>query len=529
MTRKLVLGVAVAVVVMAGLLPILAMAGHSLSAEFRSGFVYYRALFSSGRAWNLAAHSLALSSVTTLLTLLVGVPVGIFLGKSDLPLRRLLLLILAIPLVIPPYVLAVCWSNILGRGGVAERWFGHAIAARGSEWLFGLGGCVLVLATTLLPIVVLITATQLGSVEASHEEAARLAAGWPRVLWHITLPLIAPGLSLAAVLVFLLSLGEFGVPSFLRFEVFPVESFAQFSAFYNFDAATAAALPLGLVTLVLLLFEGLLLRSRVYALRQGRKATRESVIALGSRKPLLLMLFSLAVFVFIVLPLSLLVIRSMAPGAFLQAINHAGESLIRSVIYAAAGATALLVTGFLCGYLIETRALLFWRNLDLLTIFLFALPGPVIAVGLISLWNHKLTNFVYATPLIIMLGYLAQYTALTSRMTASFLAHVPRSMEESAQVAGAHWGRRLLRIVVPLVRRGLLAAWLVGYVFCLRDTGMTMLVYPPGHDTLPVRTFTLMANGTAELIAALCILMVGAALLPLILLGVTFRSAPRAA
>jgi ABC-type Fe3+ transport system permease subunit len=203
MTRKVVLGLAVAVVAVAGLLPILAMAGHSLSAEFRSGFIYYRALFSSGRAWSLAAHSLALSSLTTLLTLLVGVPVGIFLGKSDLPLRRLLLLILAIPLVIPPYVLAVCWSSILGRGGVAERWLGHTIAARGAEWLFGLGGCVLVLTTTLLPIVVLITATQLGSVEASHEEAARLVSRWPRVLWHITLPLIAPGLSLAAVLVIL--------------------------------------------------------------------------------------------------------------------------------------------------------------------------------------------------------------------------------------------------------------------------------------------------------------------------------------
>jgi iron(III) transport system permease protein len=529
MNRKVVLGVAVAVVIVAGLLPIIAMASHSLRAEINTGFVYYRTLFSSGRAWSLAAHSLALSFLTTLLTLMVGVPLGIFLAKSDLPLRRLLLLIFTIPLVIPPYVLAVCWFNVLGRGGMADRWLGPALAAQASEWLFGLGGCVLVLTTTLLPIVVLITATQLGSVEASHEEAARLVAGWPPVLWHITLPLIAPGLSLAAVLVFLLSLGEFAVPSFLRFEVFPVESFAQFSAFYNFDAATAAALPLGLVTLVLLLLEGFFLRRRGYALRQGRKATRESVIALGSRKSLLLILCGLIVLVLIVLPLSLLVIRSLVPGAFVQAINRAGESLVRSIVYAAAGATVLLVTGFLCGYLIQTRALPFWRNLDLLMIFLFALPGPVIAVGLISLWNHKLTNFVYATPLIIMLGYLAQYTALTSRMTASFLAHVPRSMEESAQVVGAHWGQRLVRIIVPLVRRGLLAAWLVGYVFCLRDTGMTMLVYPPGRDTLPVRTFTLMANGSSELIAALCILMVGAALLPLILLGVTYRSAPRTA
>lgn len=87
-------------------------------------------------------------------------------------------------------------------------------------------------------------------------------------------------------------------------------------------------------------------------------------------------------------------------------------------------------------------------------------------------------------------------------------------MEEAAQVSGAHWVRRLLLIAVPLVRNGLVAAWLVGYLFCLRDTGMTMLVYPAGHDTLPVRTFTLMANGTPELIAALCILTIASALVP---------------
>jgi iron(III) transport system permease protein len=54
----------------------------------------------------------------------------------------------------------------------------------------------------------------------------------------------------------------------------------------------------------------------------------------------------------------------------------------------------------------------------------------------------------------------------------------------------------------------------VGYIFSLRDTGITLLVYPAGHETLPVRIFTLMANGSPELIAALCILLITATLLP---------------
>ena len=94
-------------------------------------------------------------------------------------------------------------------------------------------------------------------------------------------------------------------------------------------------------------------------------------------------------------------------------------------------------------------------------------------------------------------------------------------MEEAAQVAGAGWFRRLVFIVAPLARRGLLAGWLVGYIFSLRDTGITMLVYPAGYETLPVRIFTLMANGSPRLIAALCMIMITATLLPVGILWMT--------
>jgi iron(III) transport system permease protein len=68
-----------------------------------------------------------------------------------------------------------------------------------------------------------------------------------------------------------------------------------------------------------------------------------------------------------------------------------------------------------------------------------------------------------------------------------------------------------------------MAAWLVAYIFCLRDLGITMMVYPPGHDTLPVRIFTLMANGAPSLIAALCVILIAATVLPLGLLGLVLK------
>jgi iron(III) transport system permease protein len=198
-------------------------------------------------------------------------------------------------------------------------------------------------------------------------------------------------------------------------------------------------------------------------------------------------------------------------------------------LLAAVGATALTVLGFFVGYLIHTRALPVWRAVDGGTVLLFALPGTVIGVGLIALWNRPATNFIYGTPLMILLGYLAQYTALTGRVTVAGLTLVPASMEEAAAMAGAGWLRRLGGIVLPLVKRPLLAGWLLAYIFCLRDTGITMLVYPPGYDTLPVRIFTLMANGAPNLIAAACVLMIATTVLPLLGIALVARVRERSA
>jgi len=523
MCKRAVLLTVVIILVVVGLLPVLVMFAKTLVTDGHFSFASYKALFSSGRQWVLLWHTLALSSLTTVLATLIGLPLGILLARTDLPLRRTLAVLFVIPLLIPPYVTAVSWFHILGREGFLSQLLGPAVGARTSGWLFGLPGCVLVLFSTFLPIVILLTMTYLKTVSPHLEEAGKLVGKWPRVLRQITVRLIMPGVLLGAMLVFLLSMGEFGVPTFLRYSVFPVESFTQFSAFYNFEAATAATIPLGVITLGLLAVERIFLRSKTYQLRPAGTDHQFPRIDLGSGRLWLFAIVSVLSFLIVVLPLLALVIESFSLSAFRGAFSRAGDSLVRSLTYAAIGASLLAIVGFFCGYLIHTRSLPLWRGVDSLTIFLFALPSTVIGIGLTTLWNRPSTNLIYATPVIIIFGYLAQYTALTSRITVTSLAQIPPSMEEAAQTAGAAWLRRTGFIIAPLAKRGLIAGWIVGFIFCLRDTGISMMVYPPGHDTFPVRIFTLMANGPPSLIAALCVTLVAATLLPLGILGFAFR------
>jgi iron(III) transport system permease protein len=521
--RAILIGAVLAFAAVA-LLPLVGMLARSLVVDGKFSFELYAKVFSSPvQQWALIANSLVLALVTAALALAIGMPLGLLLGKSDVPARRAAAMTLTIPLLIPPYTLAVCWFNVLSPSGLLGKILPSPVAQAAWTWFFGLPGCVLVLVNALMPIVLILTMASLRTVNPRLEEAGRLIAGWGGVLRYITLPMILPGVVFGTVLVFLLALGEVGVPLFLRYPVFPVQSLIHLSAFYEFGAATAAATPLLVVTLVVLYLEYRWLRDRAYTVKPAISAKAISRIPLERYRTWAALLVALYALVVVVIPMLALIAQAASSSAWLDAWTKASDSLGRSLAFAAIGATILMILGFILGYLVHNRSLRLWRALDASTLLVFALPGSVIGVGLIALWNRPSTAWIYATPIIIVLGYVAQYTAVTTRITMSALANVPSSLEDAGQMVGAPWLSRVWHIVMPAAKPGLIAAWIIAFIFCVRDVGVSMLIYPPGADTLTVRILTLMANGAPSLIATLCLILIAVTLAPLALLGLLLR------
>lgn len=333
-------------------------------------------------------------------------------------------------------VQVVAWLSIVGRagllGGVLPDVWSREVAAA----FFGLFGCTFVLTSAFMPIATLLTIAFLRNVNPELESAGRLVSAWPGVLTRITLPLVAPAIAFAAVIIFLLSLGEIGAPLYLRFPVYPVETLTQFAAFYDLRAATVTATPLLLVTLAVL---GLQTRLHKRVLQLGRRTPRgEAVqITLGAwRMPLFALVLAFAAVV-VALPLGALAIQSLSVETYGLALARAGDSILRSLAFAAAGASLLAVLGFFWGYLAERRTRFLWWTNEWIALVLLALPGSVIGIGLISLWNTKATSLIYASPAILILGYLAQYAILPVRVVAASLHAVPRSLEQAAWLSGA--------------------------------------------------------------------------------------------
>ncbi len=502
--ETVVLWLCVALVAIAGLVPIAAIAVESFRHNGHFSFNYYRELISAARFWPLLGNSIRLALATTAVCGLIGVPAGILFAKSDLPLRSGFMWLLTVPFVLPPYFVALGWARVVARIGQSA-----------SDWLFGFGGCVLVLSSVFLPITMLLTFASSSNVDRRLEEAARLVSGWPGVLRRVTLPLSAPGIAFSLVLVFLLAMGELSVPSFLRYPVLPMLSFTQFTASYNFGAATAAAVPLAVIAFVGVLVESVFLRDRDY---RFQSTGHTLFISLRYWKNPLAALVAAFCFALVILPLSALFADAFSPAAMHEAMQRAGASVVRSVMYSSVAATILMALGFLLGQVMLSRP----RErpiLNFLTLALFAIPGTVLSIGLVRLWNTPSTWFIYATPALLILGYTAQYCAVTTRLSLAGLMLIPTSLDEAGRLSGAMWVRRLFWISIPLSARTLVCAWLAAYILCLRDVPIALMAAPPGADPLSARILTLMANGAPPMIASLCLIMAIASLIPLAILA----------
>jgi len=499
MTQRQLSTVVVVLLGLLGLMPILFMIGSTLFEQHTLSFHAYEVLFSDSSLWRSFQHSILLAFTVATATTVVGTMLAVLLSKTNLYFRFIWLILLITPLLIPPYILAYGWYGLLGR----QSELGHI--------LFGFWGTSFVLFSVYLPIPIFIVSLFLRHVNPKLEEAGLLYCNWRCVLTRITIPLILPALVFSFLLVLMLSIGEFSVANFLRYDIFPMESFIQFSAFYDFKTATVYTMPLVLIVILVLLLQFLF--SKHHTLNAHYQNNKQISLPKHIQIPVIamLLLFILSIVGFPFFG----ILKYIDTQSFLLALEHALPSLSRSIVYTFLGASLLAFFGLFAAYIMQYKTTKYWYFLQSFILFLFVLSSITLGISLILFWNHSFTNFIYATPLLLLLGYLMKYLFLSTQVIKLKFAEIPSSMIESAQLTGASWYQILWGILLPLVKEALIFAWFIGFIFTLRESTLSMLLAPAGSSTLPTYIFTQMANGKEATIASLCLIMILTILLPL--------------
>ncbi|MDR4509824.1 MAG: iron ABC transporter permease [Candidatus Brocadiaceae bacterium] len=501
------------------LFPIVWMFGNSVYEQGAFSFSYYHDTFFTQKYVMVIARSLILASATTVFSAFAGIPAGFFLAKTDFPLKTFFKVCFFIPLIVPSYTIGIAWTNILGKAGflnqLLSRYFFLAPQSI-YDFIYSVYGAAFILSINLFPLIMLMTEYALKNVPSHLEEYGLIQGSFFQVQKGIVFPLILPSIFSGMMIVFVLSLSEFGVPSLLQQNVLITQIFTEFSAFYNEKAATAIALPLIIITTAVCVCERYIMRGKSYEII-GKGASHSTITYhFPWLKGAGFVFFTLIFLLYIVLPFCSLFFGIQTFAVYRDAFPMAKKGVINSVLFGCIGASVLTVIGFFLGYASEKTR---WKGKQEMASFIwifFAIPATIVGVGLIKLWNRPDGFFplIYGSLWIIIMGYVIRFTPLASRIMANFFRNIPQSMEEAGVITGASWFRTISSIIVPLQKNGILATWVIIFIFCIGELGTTILVYPPGHETLPIALFTVMANSPEDIVSALTVILIFMTLLP---------------
>jgi iron(III) transport system permease protein len=467
-------------------------------------------------------------------------------SRTNVPAPALFRVTATLSYLSPPFLTAIAYVNLFSPNAGLINVLLRDVA--GAPWLtfnvFSMSGLVLVTVLHTFPFVFLLASSALESVDASYEEAAQiLGAGKLRTALSVTLPLIAPAVLAGPLLAFVNAIALFGSQAILglpgRIVTLPTRIYALFDYPPQYGLASALSLLFIVITVAALYLQHRFLARRSY-ITVGGKGARLTVIDLGALRWLLFGFCVLVFVVAIVLPYGALIAVSLSKSwglNFWQGLTLANyrfvlfeynvtqRAILNSLLLATVAATIAVLLGTIISWIdVRTRAP-GRRLLDYAALVPLGLPGIVMAVALIQFWL-TMPIALYGTLTILLLAYVGRYIPLGVRAANTSLRQIDPSLEESARVLGASWGRTLREITLPLIRPGLFAGWLLVFVPVIQELSASILLFSSSSITLAVAVYNLYETGYTEPVAALA--MVNMAIISLALLAANWLATGRA-
>ena len=485
----------------------------------RYSWVNYQDLFTS-RVMEAALNSLITAVGAMLLSTIVGGLMAWIVVRTDTPLRRTIEVLSFVPFFLSPLIGAIAWDYLASpKIGMFNRFAQSAHLGSGPLInLYSLGGIIFVVGLYLVPFAMMFVGVSLRQMDPNLEQAARACgAGRMRIIVKITMPLAAPALISSAILTFVLSVENLAVPLILGTPV-GIQTLATniYSAFqttppnYGFGAAVGCLMMV--VTTIFVSIQRKALGSRSFETLSGRTAGAQ-VVKLGRGRWITFVFGVLYVLTSVVLPLGLILIVALSRtwngtinfGVLtLRNFTHlfslepqVPRSLVNSITTSVIAATVVIVLATILVFAIERVKIRGRSIVDVLLTFPIAVPSLVLAAGLIYL---LLRTPLYGTITIIAVAYVIRFIPYGQRAVAAALAAVHPELDEAARTSGAGWFRRMLTVLLPLLRPGLISGWLLVFVTCMREIPMSLLLQHNGTETLSVGlyySFLYDSQGTA--------------------------------
>jgi iron(III) transport system permease protein len=484
--------------------------------------------FSTPRYLEAIWNSLRVSFSVAILSLVMGVPMAWAVSRTDMPAKGLVRGLVLGAFITPAFLGAIAWILLAGpnAGWLNKLFVAVTGASAGPLNVYSLSGLVFVISLYTYPYAFLFTATALELVSSEMEDAATiLGAGVWRTMTAVTVPLALPALVAAFIMAFLESIALFGSPLLIavpaRIQVITTQLFQFFQFPSKVELAAAYALPLLLITAALLYVQKRLLGRKGFATFAGKGGARRTV-RLGRWRWVLLgwclLVSALSLFLPYLTLLQAATSRAWARGwswdnltlehfrwILLEHETTRG-AIVNSLVFSTAAACAAVGLAFLTAYIVNRRLVRGASVLGYLAMAPYVIPGIVLAIGFLAAYARPPIS-LYGTAWIMILAFTSRFLPIAYANGDAALKSVHPELEDAARIGGAGRFVTLREVTLPLIRRGILAGWLLVLIAAVRELSAAIFLFSSRTKVMSIVLVDLSEEGDFERLAALGIVM----------------------
>jgi iron(III) transport system permease protein len=475
--------------------------GGFVDADGNLTFAYLFALLGDPTYVGGLRNSFLLACASTLLALLIALPLAVVSDRFVFPGKGLLGSMVLIPMILPPFVGAIGIKQIFGQYGALNAVLHHLhLLAPGAtiDWFAAhqFWGIAIVEALSLYPIIYLNAIASLANIDPAMEEAAQnLGCTGFRRFWKITLPLIRPGLFAGGTIVFIWAFTELGTPL-----IFDYDRVTSVQIYYGLKDIGANPFPYALVAVMLFSSVAIYALSKILFGRTSYAMMAKATTSGGARMLprgrawLCTALFGGVTFLAILPHLGVILVAfsrdwygTVVPHAytfdnFELALGHdlTVSAIANSLRFASISTLIDIVLGVAIAYVVVRSKVAGRQILDFLAMLPLAVPGLVLAFGYLAMaQDGKFFSFLNPTrdpTILLIIAYSVRRLPYVVRSAAAGFQQTSETLEEAAQNLGAPPLKALFKVTLPLITANLIAGGLLAFAFAMLEVSDSLIL-----------------------------------------------------
>ncbi len=501
------------------LFPLFKLLGQAVYTEEGFTLEYLAKFFSKPYYTDTLINSIKVSSLATILTLIIGVPLAYFYNMYEIKGKTLIQVVVILCSMSAPFIGAYSWILLLGRNGLITNLILSITGVRIGS-IYGFNGILLVLSLQLFPLVFLYVSGALKNIDNSLLEASEnMGVTGIKRFFKVIIPLCMPTILAATLLVFMRAFADFGTPLLIGegYRTFPVEIYNQYfgevGTNHNFGAAISV-IAIGITALIFLLqrFVNSKFQFTMNALHPVERKQAKGM-------------FNILIHAFTYITVGIafapqayviytsfqntsgkLFVEGYSLKSYYEAFDRMGSAIQNTFIIGGIALVLIILLAILISYLVVRRNNQLNKLIDTLSMVPYIIPGSVVGIALVIAFNTK-PLVLTGTAVIMVVALIIRRIPYTIRSSVAILQQIPITIEEAAISLGSSKMKAFFKVTVPMMGNGILSGAILSWVTIITELSTAIILYNLKTITLTLAIYTYVSRGNYGIAAALATIL----------------------